>query len=89
MTIKLHVSRIVEFYLTSVMHSAISTQVPIGCCDLCGGGSVGKKVLEGCRGGGVDTQLLFLEGLSISCEGIWQCVHVLPMYCVVLYWLFC
>ena len=72
--------------LTSVMHSAISTQVPIGCCDLCGGGSVGEEVLEGCRGGGVDTQLSFLEGLSISCEGwLLEGVSFSMFACIVLY----
>ena len=55
---------------------SVSTQVPIGCCYLCGGGSVGEQVLEGCRGGGVDTQLSFLEGLPISCEGRWQSVEM-------------
>ena len=47
-------------------------QIPSSRCDLCGGGSVGYEVLEGGTWSGVDTQLLFLEGLPISCEGTQQ-----------------
>ena len=65
---------------------SVSTQVPIGCCYLCGGGSVGEQVLEGCRGGGVDTQLSFLEGLPISCEGwMLEGVSISMFACMVLY----
>ena len=68
---------------------SVSTQVPIGCCYLCGGGSVGEQVLEGCRGGGVDTQLSFLEGLPISCEGRWQRVEMPVLASNVLYMCCC
>ena len=59
----------------SFMYSPVCAQVPSCRCDLRGGGSVGDEVQEGCTGGGVNTQLLFLEGFPISCEGrLLECV---------------
>ena len=68
-TVPCIVHPLVTLCMSLCINSPFCAQVPSCRCDLRGGGSVGDEVQEGCTGGGVDTQLSFLEGLPFSCEG--------------------